>query len=296
MRIDVPEFVTPAIPRHLDDCMESDVTHTAENTLTNKLRIADFRQLNVAHGIQGWTINNKGNEITVDLWDLLAASRYNDYTMVLHGPQEMGKSPLALAICCFMARSLGRSYFLKTSTIDGLKECKHLMNEGVPILIDEWKPRAPVGTRATHFDVDEVKRICGIADALNLNARNRDIVTYQQQPRVVTSNALSAHEWCQFLPDGVKQMTPTERLEACSADSMAVFKRCMFFLVDQPIFDPENREQHSASCSIEQSKIMSSLLGERPPKRVRTSIAEVEPATNTNSSSSSSSAGLFRGA
>eukprot|EP00972_Heterocapsa_arctica_P032304 4762332-Heterocapsa_arctica.AAC.1 len=64
------------------------------------------------------------------------------------------------------------------------------MAKGVPILLDDLTPSFTKGSRPS-ASIEEVKHLTDVQSSGSVDARHGDIVFYEDQPRIITSNAAS---------------------------------------------------------------------------------------------------------
>ena len=169
---------------------------------------------------------------------------YKEYTLILHGDSNLGKTQLAMSMLCATAESIyemqDRPYFLKVETIEGLKEAASgYIKRGVAILFDDIEPSKMRGTRKGST-LEDLKHLCEVGTTSTLHARFRDIVIDENEPRCFTSNAANPNEWHDGLPSDVFLTSDVLR-RSYSAGIKAVFKRTVFAHVQHSIISEELR-------------------------------------------------------
>ena len=174
-------------------------------------------------------MTGESTEYSIHQW--LVQGKYVRHTLVLLGPPQLGKTPVATMLCSIIAQSEQDTqdpYFIKVSTIDGLKAGvpERLHQRGVPLLLDDLTPGERKGSRPCST-MEELKHLTNVQGSETVDARNSDLQLSEQQPRIITSNACSLAAWHRALPRDVRGMSPQERL-GLSSDVKAIFKRCAF--------------------------------------------------------------------
>ena len=171
-------------------------------------------------------------------------SRFKEYTLVLHGDSNLGKTQLAMTMLCAIAENIyetqDRPYFLKVETIEGLKEAASgYIKKGVAILFDDIEPSKMRGTRKGST-LEDLKHLTAVSTTSTLHARFRDIVIDENEPRCFTSNASNPSEWHDGLPADVFLTSDVLR-RSYSASIKAVFKRTVFAHVQSSIISEAMR-------------------------------------------------------
>ena len=188
---------------------------------------------------------------------------FAERSLVIHGLAQCAKTPLARAVCAYLAGALQRDsgsepFYLKVGTADSLRTAMKdgQMQMGVPILFDEVTPAAGRGSRVS-MSIEDVKHMTESADTSALDGRNSDIVFARLMPKIFTSNAASPHAWFPDLPIDIFTMTDAQRL-ALPANVAAVFKRCFFLHLTSCVIPPAviaahrqaNRDSLSARIAL----------------------------------------------
>ena len=190
-----------------------------------------------------------GSLIRFPLSDWLEKAFCEKYCLVLFGQSDLGKTALASSLCGFLARADQQEhpYFLKAGTMDILREAVKdgLMLETTPIVLDELTPGAPRGSRAC-MTLHELKRLCEVEGSSTSDGRGNDITFSAGQARVFTSNAMCPFDWHPKLPADVWVMSDASRA-LLSADVKAVFKRCVFVVVEGSLIPQALRVSFAAT-------------------------------------------------
>jgi hypothetical protein len=178
-----------------------------------------------------------GSLIRFPLSDWLEKAFCEKYCLVLFGQSDLGKTALASSLCGFLARADQHEhpYYLKAGTLDILREAVKdgLMLETTPIVLDELTPGAPRGSRAC-MTLHELKRLCEVEGSSTSDGRCNDITFSAGQARVFTSNAMCPFDWHPKLPENIWVMSDASRA-LLAADVKAVFKRCVFVVVESSL-------------------------------------------------------------
>jgi hypothetical protein len=174
---------------------------------------------------------------------------FAERSLVIHGLAQCAKTPLARALCAYLAGALQMDsgsppFYLKVGTADSLRIAMKdgQMREGVPILFDEVTPSVARGSRPA-MSFEDIKHITESEDTSALDSRMTDIVFQRLQPKILTSNAKSPHEWFRELPVDIFTMTDAQRL-ALPANVAAVFKRCFFLHLTACVIPQAVRDAH----------------------------------------------------
>jgi hypothetical protein len=213
---------------------------------------------------------------------------FAERSLVIHGLARCAKTPLARAVCAYLARALQRDsgsepFYLKVGTADVLRTAMRegLMQEGVPILFDEVTPAAGRGSRAM-MSIECVKHMTESADTSTLEGRNSDIVFARLMPKIFTSNAKSPHDWCDDLPEDVLTISVPAVLApdgsvlvpavpkrsddwrlALPANVAAVFKRCFFLHLTGCVIPPHVVAAHVQANRSHLRQRIGGLAGSR---------------------------------
>ena len=203
---------------------------------TNILTLDQFEGLDAVE-MHVWNVND-GTIHKCPIMDWLSGTYHKDRVLLLSGDSDVGKSCLARSMLARLAEEFhtadsSRPYFIEHLTVDALSSSSNggWCQPGKPILLDEIRPRLPRGSRPP-MSVDELKKLLIVSEATTLDARNKDIQLSVDQPRIITSNAMSPHDWYPVFPPGLLTMSDAER-KALDPDAKAVGKRiCWACVVD----------------------------------------------------------------
>ena len=139
-----------------------------------------------------------------------------------------------------------RAYFVMVQTVEGLSAAAGggWLLPGIPVLLDEVKPSAPRGTRPP-MSAEELKKLTDVTTSVTMDARYRDLRLCEDEPRVMTANAMNPSEWHSVFPPDLLEATPEARL-LLDADAKAVGKRTAWAhvqhnLIPQALRDAYNR-------------------------------------------------------
>jgi len=191
---------------------------------------------------------NTGALIVHPLSDWIEKALCLKYTLVLGGQSDLGKTALASALVAYLAthdQCNEHPYYLKVGTVDILREAikDNLMVEQVPVVLDEVTPGMPRGTRPC-MTLDDVKRLTEVEGTTVTDGRCNDIAFKSEQARVFTTNSLTPHGWHPGLPQDVWVMSDATRA-LLPPNVKAVFKRCLFGLVEQNLIPVSVRTAHA---------------------------------------------------
>ena len=189
-----------------------------------------------------------GGLIEFPVLSWLTENRFKEYTLVLHGDSNLGKTQLAMtmlnSIADIIYESPDRPYYIKVETIEGLKEAASgYIKKGVALLFDDIEPSKVRGTRKGST-LEDLKHLCEVGTTSTLHARFRDIVIDENEPRCFTSNATTPHDWHDGLPHDVFLTSDILR-RAYSPGVKAVFKRAVFAHVQSSIIPDELRNSYT---------------------------------------------------
>jgi hypothetical protein len=178
------------------------------------------------------------------------------YTIVFYGPPGCGKTPVARGLAALYSHSNDKAKFAETQTSDSLRKLTEfdLLEDGVGIVLDEWRPRAehcgPQGG-----GVDHVKNMLDPADSKTIEARFNDFTLGENMGKFVTCQNLGklmAHF------QDIKSDMDERQLRAITGDDddgNAVLKRCVFVEVRDHLIKPELRKEHRETKSSKGSQL-----------------------------------------
>ena len=178
-------------------------------------------------------------------WILEAHMRY---TAVIHGPPQLGKTPLAKSLAATVAPiyaeyQTGELKFLLVSTVDVIP--RNMLKEGMPLVLDEFNPNARRGSRPAH-NGEDIKIITDVNGG-TLNGRGGsqggDIHFPPRMARIITNNASNPKQFFNILPEDLFDgMNDADRLGLCN-EAKAVLKRCAFLHVKESIIRADTAAQ-----------------------------------------------------
>ena len=175
---------------------------------------------------------------------------YREYSLVINGESDCGKTQVALSIAAWIAQKQQEKmnhqpYFIKVGTVDSLRDCvqQGLMRANVPIVLDEVKLGATRGGARGIATLEDGKHLLESACSSTVDARHADIPMHENQPKIFTSNAMTPNGWHCDLPMGVFEHTPQQRMQY-SADVKAIFKRAVFAHVETSLISTETRRAY----------------------------------------------------
>jgi hypothetical protein len=180
-------------------------------------------------------------DVSYTVREFLTQGHYSDTTLVVLGDSSRGKTQMCRTICQTLALALQRDLpeqcYLFVGTVDILRNAgaEGLLRSGVPVLYDDLTPGLPRGSRPP-MNLDDIAKFTEVFNKSTINARNGDIDMHPGMPKLCTTNATSPHEWHGDLPEDVLTMSPEARM-ALSPKIKAVFKRCVFARVVDPLYD-----------------------------------------------------------
>ena len=162
------------------------------------------------------------------------------YTIVFFGPPGNGKTPAARALCALYSKSYGKRQFIETQTADSLRKLieNDLMEEGVGILLDEWRPRMET-CGAQGSGIDHLKNMLDPSDSKTIEARFADFTMPESTAKFVTIQHLG--KLVGAFANLTSETSERElRAEIGTDDDLkAILKRCMFVEVRGNMMKPE---------------------------------------------------------
>ena len=162
------------------------------------------------------------------------------YTLVFFGPPGKGKTPAARALCAMYSECNGKSKFVETQTADSLRKLTEtdLMEEGVGILLDEWRPRMET-CGAQGSGIDHLKNMLDPSDGKTIEARFADFTMPDSTAKFVTIQHLG--KLVGAFANLTSETSERElRAEIGTDDDLkAILKRCMFVEVRKNMMKPE---------------------------------------------------------
>jgi hypothetical protein len=199
-------------------------------------------------------IEGQYKDRTVTINEYVTTTLHLKVTAVLHGPPEVGKTPLAEAIAARFARMYQEGEeecYIVTSTPDSLRLMadEELLAPGVPIVLEELEAKDRK-SHARPLTANAMKQLCGVSDGGVMSARYRDFALNRKQPRIICCNS----EPQQWLNDITMDDT----------DQQALKKRTIFFKVAEAVIsDASNEAQHEEMTAFldEGHKRLAAKLG-----------------------------------
>ena len=243
---------------------DKNVTNSSTTRFADDQSIPEYRKLTALHAHTCFTMDvETGAMITVTVDQCMRSGMFLEYSLVMLGSAGLGKTPAAESIMKVLAnyfpREHDRAFFVKVGTSDALRKCGPLLKEGIPILLDDVTPSNARGTRGA-MPIDEIKHLTNVRSAEVVDARNSDIVLFAQQPRIFTSNAQSPREWHSCMINIKAFRTDAERLQACSFDCRALYKRCIFLEVTEALIEQSERHYFRESKTQVAMRRIATLL------------------------------------
>jgi hypothetical protein len=178
------------------------------------------------------------------------------YSAVLLGAPGLGKTPLARATCCALAKAYQglhyqtepeKCYYLLGNTADMLKE----FNQGqvwksyVPLLLDEFE-----GTDIRQQGIlgeNSMKVLTDVMNGGSMRCRYHDVAIPPMCARLFTSNMPSAERWM-------------AHLDVDESHGRAIRKRCLFFVIRASVMPMDLRNSAAAASGIEVTAAMRAAL------------------------------------
>ena len=200
--------------------------------------------------IKEWNVDD-GSISTYSVAQWLQSSRYRLRTLIIHGDSDVGKTQIALTIAAGIAldikpSNVPRAYFVLVQTVEGLSAAANggWLLPNIPILLDEVKPSAPRGTRPS-MSAEELKKLTTVTTGVTLDARYRDLRICENQPRIVTANAMDPNEWHEIFPSDLFNTSEASRF-VMDADAKAVGKRTAWAHVQHDLIPRHLRDAYNA--------------------------------------------------
>ena len=143
-------------------------------------------------------------------------------------------------------------YYIYTGSIDDLNKAAHsgLLRPNVPVLLDDITPsRQQTGAvnNKGPMHVDTLKHLTNITGkADSAQCRNSNAVFALNQSRIFTSNAETPHEWFNLIPRDLQSLGSAARKDL-GADVLAILKRCVFAVVQEPLIHGSKRKVFNES-------------------------------------------------
>jgi hypothetical protein len=182
--------------------------------------------------LEVWYVDVGDNSIKVANGRDYIRTLHQTRSLIFYGDAGLHKTSVSLAFAGAIAQLYPQTgdkpaRFYKVSDVEELDRGDML--PGVPIVFDETKWDEPRAHNPAHT-LNDLKIIHDSERGLSLtgkgsNSSTTGIITFSdRQPRIMTSNALSPHEYSKYLPENLRSMNAGE-LAALSADSRALIRR-----------------------------------------------------------------------
>ena len=222
---------------------QSTVVEDTLMRMANDKDIKVWQSFELARKQMAWTFDVlTGEDVEFSLLEFVEQGWYRQYTLFLIGDPCYGKTVAAESICAELCKAQrprrgGNKFFFKLGTVDLLRKVQHLIIPKTPLLFDDvtvsklWGSREPM-------EMDMCKHLTNAQFAEGVDMRCGDVVLPKKRPRIFTSNACSALEWCNEVIDVRAVFPVADRLTRCSADGLAMYKRCAFAQVVSPFISP----------------------------------------------------------
>ena len=198
-------------------------------------------------------------------------------TVVFYGPPWMGKTECARSLAAAMATAAGLSHFPFVNTVESLRKLSEhsLLEPGVPVCLDEFKPRSgPCGAQGG--GIDHLKNVVDATHTKTIEARFNDFALPGDCPRIITTQSLN-----KLVPQLSNAPTAEELRELLKGDddAQAVLRRLVFVHVAECIHGgaqaPEDdgerarkRRRIDALLAVVEEGRLSCCSNERPPELV----------------------------
>lgn len=177
-----------------------------------------------------------------------------------------GKSSLSCTLASVLASSLHEGamdkapYFLRVGTMDSIKSLNKENGPGVPVVVDEFTPRA----YSSKLDVDSLKKLLDVADASDLQCRYFNAQFAPRQPRIFSSNKRNPEEWFPGLPSSLSTLTANgiRELVTKHSDETAIIRRAAFCIVDRHLVPTTVSDQYRAKEQAATAKRIRAFLGQ----------------------------------
>eukprot|EP00971_Amphidinium_carterae_P258655 5133816-Amphidinium_carterae.1 len=176
----------------------------------------------------------------------MTKKHYLEFTLVLQGDANLGKTQLARSFMSMLAIDMAttsiKPYFIQVNTVDALREASgsQCFKCGVPVIFDDIEPSKACGSRKGHM-LEDLKALCDVTNTVSIHARYKDIVLDERQPRIFTTNSTQPSEWHSQLPVDVLEMSANRRKDY-NAHVKAIFKRTAFARVTHSLIPEEIRK------------------------------------------------------
>lgn len=201
---------------------------------------------------------------TFTLRECILQGFWSDLVLVLLGDSTLGKTELLKTVCQLIASRTQKdevdAYYILAGTVDSLRTAVSdgIIKSGVPVLFDDLTPGFKRGSRPC-MSLDDIKKFCEVPTATSINARNKDIEMASDMPRVINSNAVNPNGWHKGLPADIWTVSNEQRM-ALDTHIKAVFKRCCFCVVTEPLYDVSVRDASRAGRRASAASLMHGLL------------------------------------
>jgi hypothetical protein len=213
-----------------------------------------------------WTMDViTGTDIQFSLFDFMKDGLLVKYSLIMMGAPQLGKTPVCQMMSAYIARGMQQrshdeeAYYIQTGTVEGLSKVSALLADNIPILFDDLTPNSSRKGRAA-MTPEALKHIFNVQSSGVVDARYADIAVPENCARLITTNALTPHEWLPELPHGLRGMKPSVRVQSCSGDALAILKRCAFVLVETSFISSSKREAYWQEAQNQASAKMARVL------------------------------------
>ena len=178
-----------------------------------------------------------GELLECSILQYLQSGAFVQRGLCLLGGPKLGKTPLALAVCriaCHAWSSSSPGHFVVSTSLDALRLCTNLYQEGCGVVLDDWAPKTCRNGRNQRCSADELKSIFSCSPGRQIPTRYQD-TCLPTGPRLCTTNALTMSEWSPIMRDDWLQLSPKDRLNPAliSADCAGFPKRLCSAILDR---------------------------------------------------------------
>ena len=146
-----------------------------------------------------------GETLKLSLWAyIMDPNEHETHACVVMGGNNTtgwGKSAVVEKMCSTLAtvyaarqsQPLEDAYFIRASSLEGVKQVQDKVQPGVPLMLDEFEPSDT--DQIQYLSANGLKCLLDVSRACDLRGRGQQLLLPAQTPRIFTANSNSLKDW-----------------------------------------------------------------------------------------------------